>query len=250
MPDQRNANIVKTVFQLLAKIHSMNLPIKRNVESLHKFMRKLYKEAYEKFAIEQDLEKYNCKTLKEENFLKELEWVWDHIRRIKRPIVFSHNDFRSSNILITEPNDEVVICDFEYSTYTYIALDLVQMMSEWGRYQWDLKAICDLPLEDSVFGPLVEIYTEECERIHGKEWSQNPINSVQHILSETKVFLLNECLQGILFFYKNDDNDPSGFPVSRKIGMVKNFLTLLYDYSNINHYYCRDWRKNHSKTIL
>ena len=139
MPDQSNANIVKTVFQLLAKIHSMNVPIKRNVESLHKFMRNLYKEAYEKFAIEQDLEQYNCKTLKEENFLKELEWVWDQIRRIKSPIVFSHNDFRSSNIMITEPNDEVVICDFEYSTYTYRALDLVQMMSEWGRDQWDLS---------------------------------------------------------------------------------------------------------------
>ena len=200
----------------------MNVPVKK-VNWVFPCHERLYKKAFEKFAIEKDLEKYNCKTLKENNLRKELDWIREQIERTESPTVFSHNDFRSSNILITEPNDEVVICDFESAAYSYRGVDFVPMMREWGRNQWDFKTICDLPLEDSVFAPLVAIYIEECEGIHGKEWSQNPINSVQHILNETKVFLLNDCLFGILFFLSNDDSDPNGFPLSRKIGMVNIF---------------------------
>ena len=226
IPDQSNEKIVQTVFQYLARIHSLDVPIKRNVDWLFKNQVDTYKKAFERFPIDKEIRELKCKTLIENDLWKELEWIWERMRSSESPVVFTHNDFRSSNIMITEPNDEVVICDFEYSAYGYRGWDLVNLMREWGRDQWDFKTMADLPPKDSVFGPKIQIYVDECERIYGKKWSQNPINSVEHILKEIKIFLLCSCLFFSVFFLNMDENEPNSLPMARNICVVSLKLCL------------------------
>src|SRR5690349_1739050 len=77
------------------------------------------------FDIEKECEEYHCDELKTFDFQSEIEWYKQKIFEMKSPVVFTHNDYRSANLLITEPNDQLVICDFEEASYGYRGFDLV-----------------------------------------------------------------------------------------------------------------------------
>ncbi|XP_054157325.1 ethanolamine kinase 1-like [Oppia nitens] len=143
--------------------------------------------------IKERFEKYNCETLLTADLKSEFEWIKQIIAKVNSPIVFTHNDFRSSNLLITESVDKtdgpIVVCDFELSSYGFRGLDFQSIILEWGRKQFDFNAD-GLPHDDSVLRPLIEIYIDECQQIHGKEFSANAINSVDYIIYEIKVFTL------------------------------------------------------------
>ena len=181
-------------------------------------MEKTYKEVFEAFPINEFIKEYNCETLQKYDLMTEIDWIKGVIERVKSPLVFTHLDYRSSNIMICEPNDELVVCDYDVSGYGYRGNDFVALMTEWGRKQFEVRSIEGIPLE-SQFKPMIEIYIEECERIYGKSYSQNEINSVDHILKEVKTFLLLSFLFGTIFCLKNDENSKT-FPLSRQLIMV------------------------------
>ena len=92
-------------------------------------MLKCIDDSYRKFPIEKEMQEYNCKTLMSNDLKKEINWMKDLIDSIGNPVVFTHNDFRSSNLMITEPNDELVVCDFESAGYGYRGNDFNDLMS-------------------------------------------------------------------------------------------------------------------------
>jgi aminoglycoside phosphotransferase (APT) family kinase protein len=216
--EQNDPVLVRKVIQILAKIHSLDVPIKKKAKVLFELMVRSYEEAVKKFPINDFIEEYNCETLKKYDLKAEIDWIKGAIERANSPVVFTHNDFRSHNLLITEPNDELVVCDFDFSRYEHRGSDFVCLIREWGRKPMEYKSIEGLPLE-SQFKPLIEIYVEECERIYGKSYSQNPINSVDHILKEVKTFLLFSYLFSTVNFMKEDEGSVE-FMLTRKLIMV------------------------------
>ena len=202
----------------LAQIHSLKVPLKKDPNFLYELMSNSYNEAYLKHPINQYIEEYNCETLKKYDLKTEIDWIKDVMKKSGSPVVFTHNDFRSSNLMITEPNDDLVVCDYDITCYGYRGYDFVSLMREWGRKQFEMRSIEGLPL-DNQFRHVIEVYVEECQQIHGKSFSENKINSVDHILKEAKLFMLF----GFLFFstlcMKSEENDPD-FPFDRKMLMV------------------------------
>ena len=216
---QKDPYLVKQVFQSLARIHSMDVPVKKNTNWVERLLDRSYKEAFEKFDIEKEIHDYNCEALKNNDLMAEMQWIKGVLKKANSPVVFTHNDYRSSNLLITEPNNELVVCDFEYGGYGHRGHDFLNIMREWGRNPFDFKDMANLPPEDSLFRPFIEIYVEECIRISGKSYSENEINSVDHILKEAKIYLLNGTLFFTIFLLKNDENNDE-LPTNRRVSMV------------------------------
>ena len=52
------------------------------------------------------------KTLKSHDLQTEFTYLMNVVEKLNSPIVFAHNDFRSSNILVTDSSD-VLLVDFE-----------------------------------------------------------------------------------------------------------------------------------------
>ena len=72
---------------------------------------------------------------------------------------------------------------------------------------------------DKQFG-MINDHVKESHSINGKTYSENPINSVEHLIKEITVFFLFGCLfSSCIYVLKNDEND--GIPINRKLTMVK-----------------------------
>jgi ethanolamine kinase len=55
----------------------------------------------------------------------------------RSPIVFSHNDLLSGNIIINEETDEIRFIDFEYAGPNYQAFDIANHFNEWAGFEAD-----------------------------------------------------------------------------------------------------------------
>ncbi|XP_054157315.1 uncharacterized protein LOC128955668 [Oppia nitens] len=191
--EQSNTKLVDEVFRKLAQIHAMNVPIKRSHNRFDE-IDESYKIAFEgNIDIKKIFETHKCETLLTADIKSEIQFIRGLIEKVNIPIVFTHNDYRSSNILITESVDKtdgpLVICDFEFVSYSYRGLDFMPLLREWGRKQFDMSND-GLPHDDSVLRPLIEIYLNECEKIYGKEFTANKLNSMDHMLYELKLSYL------------------------------------------------------------
>ena len=64
----------------------------------------------------------------------EVEWLLRTVAGLGSPVVFSHNDINTGNILVKEDSecsDPVVLIDYEFSSYNYRGFDLANHFNEW-----------------------------------------------------------------------------------------------------------------------
>ena len=68
------------------------------------------------------------------DFESEIEYLAGLLIKISPPVVFSHNDINTGNILVKdvqECSDPVVLIDYEFSSYNYRGFDLANHFNEW-----------------------------------------------------------------------------------------------------------------------
>ena len=132
------------------------------------------------------------------------------------PIVFCHNDFRYGNLMLTEDQD-IILGDLEQSSYSFRGYDFANLFYNSERLDGNEFVFKD----ESIVKAFICRYIEENERIFGKQFSENPNNSVKHILNETKVFsmIYSQLLIDIMItnkeFYK--------FPIEEEMCLVSLF---------------------------
>ena len=161
----------------------------------------------------------NLELFTKHNVGDEWQWLIQAAVDIDSPITFTHIDFRPPNILVTE-TDGIVLCDFEYSCYGFRGFDFGTIFLEWGRDRKDWNTPYAFPEDDSTIKPLMQIYIEESVRLRGKEFSDDPRNSLEHIMREVKVFSLVAIMWVILFKLSLDDDFIAGVPFTRDTIMV------------------------------
>ena len=200
----------------------MEVPIKRsNTDWLFTRTENSFQKVFKDPNFRKELEEFKCKSLLENDIKPEIDWCRALIEKVSaNAIVMIHNDFRSSNLMITEPDEEVVPCDFEYACYGYRGHDFVNLYREWGREQWDFKPDSMVLANEETFGPVLQIYIEESERIRGKEWSSNPTNTVQHLFEEIRIHILYTNLLGIMFMVDKNEHTENFFPMPKKVCLV------------------------------
>jgi ethanolamine kinase len=186
----------------------MDVPIIKNEKWIFQIYDTLYESAFKKFPINELIEKYNCETLKKYDIKYQIEWIKKRIIDIDSPILFCHNDFHGANILVTQPSnnsdEKIVLCDFEYSGYSYRGLDFGTLFIEWGRDANEFMKIGDFPNE-CVTKVFFDEYIAESVKIVGNKYSAKESNSIEHLTREAKIFSLVQNLIFVVYLLKTDE---------------------------------------------
>jgi len=168
------------------------------------------------------IEDFGFEIFKTNDIKVEMDFMKELVLSAESPIVFTHLDYRSSNLMITKTkgnsNEEnIVVCDYDTSRYDYRGRDFAIFLREWNRKAFNFKSIDGFPPEDSNIKQLAEIYLKECEQIFGKKFTQNRINSLEHIIKEIKIFSLNNLFYSSLMFI---DKSIGNIIFEKKVSLV------------------------------
>lgn len=208
--------------RVLARVHAMDVPIKKNGNWIFDNFEKWYNEAYSRFDIDKLVLDYDCHTLKKHNIRAELDWLFKTIIELDSPVTFTHIDFRGSNIMVTEPDDRIILCDFEYSGYGYRGSDFGSIFAEWnGRVWTDFLTLHDFP-EDEQIIPFLESYVNESIGLRGKSFCEDKRNHLEHLLKEVKVFTMVSNMFFVMITLKSYKNmRDSSKPFDKRGSMVR-----------------------------
>lgn len=120
----------------------------------------------------------------------------DLMLKVKSPLVFTHGDFNRGNRLVKQEdkvdgiaNKQIYLVDFDYSTYNYRGYDIARYFSNY-RHVDDMFGDEGFPT-DQEMSLFLEEYRQECAQVQGDSYLQQQINSLQQLIKEAKVFVLN-----------------------------------------------------------
>jgi thiamine kinase-like enzyme len=198
--------LAKELGEKLAKIHSFRPLINKSVHWITQTFTETNVNSYKK-SEKWELIRQNClNNLIENDFESEVNLLMNLISKCNSPIVFSHNDFGFNNILVktqTENNNlekSIVLSDFEFSSYGFRGRDFGLLFEDWLNYS---NKTYDKSFE-ILIEPILKSYLSESIQIMGQNYKNNEINSLQHLIYESKVFLLLAKLFLVLFWLNAD----------------------------------------------
>lgn len=123
------------VARQMARMHKINL-VELGVESTEPVLcskvRQFLKLVPNKFTNlkKQKLVEQTFPSL--EDLKQEFEDLYNHLKELQSPIVFSHNDLLLGNVIYTEKENRVTFIDYEYAACNYQAYDLGNHFQEYA----------------------------------------------------------------------------------------------------------------------
>uniref|UniRef100_A0A803MQE0 ethanolamine kinase n=1 Tax=Chenopodium quinoa TaxID=63459 RepID=A0A803MQE0_CHEQI len=134
-PDMRDPKLAAMIARELRKFHEVEIPGSKDSQlwiDLSKFFEKASKL---KFDDNEKQEKYQTISFEEvQNEINELKALTDCL---DAPVVFSHNDLLSGNLMLNEEEGKLYIIDFEYGSYNYRGFDIGNHFNEYAGYDCD-----------------------------------------------------------------------------------------------------------------
>lgn len=121
----------------MAEIHNLEVPISKEPKRLWKTMNRWLlnsQKILENTKVNNNNGEFQreIETIKKIDFAQELEWLKNVIQNGNFPVVFCHNDMNEGNILLKDDvKPELVVIDYEFSSYNYRAFDLANHFLEW-----------------------------------------------------------------------------------------------------------------------
>ncbi|KAF8796491.1 choline/ethanolamine kinase-like [Argiope bruennichi] len=120
-----------TIARKLAKIHALDVPIKKTPDFFPVNMKKWLAD------VENDSKEKKNKIFEHSDmYNEEINWLSEEMKKSNSPVVYCHNDLQGGNILLREdsPSDEepkIMLIDFEFGAYNYRGFDLANQFAEW-----------------------------------------------------------------------------------------------------------------------
>lgn len=156
---------------------------------------------YAKYDIDGICREHKLETFLKHDLREEAKFIDKMVKEIDSSTVFCHNDFRGSNILVTQPDDKILLCDMEYSRYGPRAGDLAALMYEWGHEFMDFNPR-GIPSDEDI-KQFIQLYVHEMnERQPG--YIDKPKNSVDNITREVKAYFLFNSFFFMAFWAEKD----------------------------------------------
>lgn len=236
---QEDPKLCRDMITLLARINHLNVPIRKDSNLLFEDMKGSIEFAYEHCKVNELAEELDLKSLKAVNVLTEYHALMNQIVALNAPVVFCHNDYRGSNLLVTEDN-KILACDLEYGGMGTRGYDFASILTEWGK-----KDLMDMPAalsDETVITNLVKMYIEECDKIV-PGYSKAPENSLAAHLNELRLMLLANTLFFISLMMKQQESIIPTMVFDAKKQMVTIlvltfkyiliFILIFYNFSNL-----------------
>lgn len=193
-------DIIRILSQKIAQIHTMTLPISKNVNVIFDFILNFNQQgqvSLESLLSSFDSEKHQILIeLFDLDIPKEVEWLKKNAQKLQSRQVFCHNDLKFGNIGIRSDKElieeQIFIFDFENCSYGYRGFDVgfFLLSFEFDFTKEKFWEHLKFPSED-VVNQVLDEYLKEWERLFQ---NFNPeIDNREH--------LLMECEFCIMFFY-------------------------------------------------
>ncbi|XP_054157312.1 choline/ethanolamine kinase-like [Oppia nitens] len=218
--EQSNPQYSEQLFRAIARVHALDAPLKKQ-HWIHNELSNVWEQAKQQFPSDQLLDECDCQTLKTHDLGQEVHWLNKTIEELNCPMVFSHNDFVHSNIMILDTPDDsgnrIMLCDYEYASYGYRGQDLGTIICEWGHPWNDMKSFHNF-IDDSLIEQFLRHYIDENVSIFGDKYLENENNSLNQLMKESKLFALVFKMTLILWSVKGGD-ETDGFSLDNKIAV-------------------------------
>ena len=221
--------IVEELGRKLAKVHSLEPPVNRRIQWISETFTESNVNSYKKSPNSEIIEENNLNYFIENDFENEFRLLMKSIDDCNSPIVFSHNDFGFCNILVrnqiknNELKETIVLSDFEFSSYGFRGRDFGLVFDDW----LDFNGLTYDNNCQTIIEPFLKSYLSESIRIVGQNYANNEFNSLQHLIKESKVFLLLQKLFSVLYFLNVDQT------ILPKL-TTKTEIMVIYQYSHIS----------------
>lgn len=209
----------------IARFHHLKVPINKTANMYIQKIPQMVEEARKNCPEISLIDSLPLPTLQSFDLLKEYTYLMEVVEKLKSPVVFSHNDFRSSNILFATDTSEVLLVDFESNSYGPRGFDLATFLLEWGREKLFETSELVFP-DDKTLSIFLKLYIEEVDKIV-PEYAQNEKNSLQTHLKETKTMFLVNLLFYTAFMLQLKDSLVSSVPFDGSKKMVNDLTVCL-----------------------
>ena len=132
--EMRSPDFSSQIARNVALVHSLEVPVSKEPTWLADTMRSyLHRLTINPEKVPQE-EREHAAALANWDVRQEVDWLLGFLKTVDSPVVFSHNDINTGNILVREdPSswDPVVFIDYEFAAYNYRAFDIANHFNEW-----------------------------------------------------------------------------------------------------------------------
>jgi len=133
--EMRSPEYSSEIARNVALIHSLDIPVSKEPSWLHDTMRAYHSKLKPiKLSRVPEEERPAAESVSLFDIHHEMDWLLALINKLQCPVVFSHNDINTGNILVKDNYqgcDPVVLIDFEFSSYNYRSFDIANHFNEW-----------------------------------------------------------------------------------------------------------------------
>lgn len=139
------AHIAKEV----RRLHEVDVPGSKDPElwtDISKFLDKASFLTFDDSTKQRRYTSISFKVLREE-----LQALKDMSDLLSAPIVFSHNDLLSGNLMYSEAKDKLYIIDYEYGSYNYRGYDIGNHFAEYAGFECDYSLYPDKEMQYHFF---------------------------------------------------------------------------------------------------
>lgn len=216
--EMRSQEFSGQIARNVALVHSLEVPVSKEPTWLQDTMRTyLHRLTVCPDKVPEE-EREHAEVLARWDVRQEVDWLLAFLKTVDSPVVFSHNDINTGNILVrADPAswDPVVFIDYEFAAYNHRAFDIANHFNEWmydyGRkdFPYYYRRTDQYPTQkeqESWIRMYVKTYLEQQQlQQENNESSACPPPPIQveesHIMREVVVFSLAShmvwCLWGL-----------------------------------------------------
>ncbi|KAK4265230.1 hypothetical protein QN277_026310 [Acacia crassicarpa] len=134
-PDMREPKLVAKIAKEMKRFHQLEVPGSKEAQLWNDIFKFFKKASALEFDDAKKQTTYRTISFQEvHNAILELKWLTD---RLDSPVVFSHNDLLSGNIMINDDEDKLYIIDYEYASYSFRGFDIGNHFAEYAGYDCD-----------------------------------------------------------------------------------------------------------------
>ncbi|KAL1357260.1 hypothetical protein HN51_009206 [Arachis hypogaea] len=135
--DMREPKLAAKIANALRRFHHLEVPGSREPQLWNDVWKFFEKASTLKFDDSEKQKAYDTISFKEvHNEIVELQELTDCLNS---PVIFSHNDLLSGNIMVNAEEDKVYIIDYEYASYNYRGFDIGNHFAEYAGFDCDFE---------------------------------------------------------------------------------------------------------------
>ncbi|KAJ6824083.1 putative ethanolamine kinase [Iris pallida] len=139
--DMSNPKIAAEIARQLYKFHQVEVSGPKEPQLWNDIFKFLEKAAVLKFDDDEKQARY--KTISFTEVCGEVNELKELTDFLHAPLVFSHNDLLSGNLMLNEKEEKLYFIDFEYGSYSYRGYDIANHFNEYAGYECDYSLYPD-----------------------------------------------------------------------------------------------------------